>query len=114
MLAAKTGRRAGGILGWMLRSLERQGTRHDATEVAGAPVESVGQAAAGGLLIAVAVVELALGFWAAGWQQRAVALSVGCVGAAFMLSGLAQIALARRAAVSRVLRVGLRSESEGR
>ena len=60
------------------------------------PIESVGQAAAGALLVAISFVELALGYWAAGWQQRAVALSVACVGVGFLVSGIAEIASTRR------------------
>lgn len=59
-------------------------------------VESVGQAAGGGLLLSVAIVELLLDFWAAGWHQRSIALTVALVGAAFLTSGIAEIAVALR------------------
>ena len=98
----------------MLQLLDREGTRDDATRVESVPVESVGQVAAGGLLVTIAVVELALGFWVAGWQHRAVALSIACVGIAFLLSGFAQIALARRTALSELLPLEPRHESERR
>ena len=62
----------------------------------GAPIESVGQAAAGALLVVISFVELALGYWAAGWQQRAVALTVACVGVSFLVSGVAEIASTNR------------------
>jgi hypothetical protein len=67
--------------------------RDDATPVR---VESVGQAAAGGLLLSIAIVELVLSFWAAGWIHRAVALSVAGAGLAFLTCGIAQIAIAAR------------------
>ena len=69
--------------------------REDAAPVR---VESVGQAAAGGLLLSVAIVELVLGFWTAGWSHRAVALLVACVGLAFLTRGVVEIAVAVRAA----------------
>jgi hypothetical protein len=59
-------------------------------------VESVGQAAAGGLLLAVAIVELLLGFWAAGWHHRAIGLVVACLGAVPLTSGIAEIAVSLR------------------
>jgi hypothetical protein len=59
-------------------------------------VETVGQAASGGLLLSIAVVELVLSFWAAGWLHRAVALSVAGVGLAFLACGIAEIAMAAR------------------
>jgi hypothetical protein len=54
--------------------------------------ESVSQAGAGGLLSAVGVVELALGFWAAGWWQRGGALLLAVIGATLLVCRIAAIA----------------------
>ena len=84
MLAAKTRDRLAAILFSMFEPATR------------VRVESVSQAAAGGLLLSIAVVELVLSFWAAGWHHRAVALSVAGVGLAFLMWGIAEIAVAAR------------------
>ena len=57
----------------------------------GPRVESVGQSAAGAFVLAVAIAELMLGFWAAGWWQRSAALLVATVGAACLAHGLRQL-----------------------
>jgi hypothetical protein len=49
----------------------------------------VSQAGAGGLLLSVALVELWLAFWAAGWWHRSAALLVVLVGAALLLRAIA-------------------------
>jgi hypothetical protein len=46
--------------------------------------ERVSKAGAGALLVAVAIVELALDYWAAGWWQRSGALVVIAFGAALL------------------------------
>ena len=46
--------------------------------------ESVSKAGSGALLLAVAIVELALDYWAAGWWQRSGALLVVALGAALL------------------------------
>jgi uncharacterized membrane protein HdeD (DUF308 family) len=84
VLASKTGKARAAILSGM----------HGTEDVDRVPVDAVGQAAAGGLLLGTAIVELLLGFWAAGWQHRAVALAVALVGVAFLASGVAEIAAA--------------------
>jgi uncharacterized membrane protein HdeD (DUF308 family) len=56
--------------------------------------ESVSQAGAGGLLSAVGVVELALGFGAAGWSHRAGVAAVVLIGAALLIRGTAAIVAA--------------------
>jgi hypothetical protein len=53
--------------------------------------ESVSQAGAGGLLLGIGLVELVLGFWAAGWWQRGGALLLAVVGAALLARGIAAI-----------------------
>lgn len=96
MLASKTGDAAAAILLGVSRPADVEATRPSltGTEAQGVRVDSVGQAAAGGLLLSTAIVELMLGFWAAGWHYRAVALAVACVGVAFLTSGIAEIAIA--------------------
>jgi len=100
MLAAKTRDRLVAILFSMFGTVDF-GTVdvESARALAGdyaAPVriESVGQSAAGGLLLSIAIVELVLGFWAAGWQHRAVAFGMAGVGLIFLATGIAQIAIA--------------------
>jgi hypothetical protein len=44
------------------------------------------------LLSGVGVVELTLGFWAAGWWQRGGALLLAVIGAALLVRGIAAIA----------------------
>jgi hypothetical protein len=99
MLAATTRDRLAAILFGMLGSMDVDGRSRSLAGEDGGPVrvESVGQAAAGGLLLSIAIVELALGFWAAGWNHRAVALSVALVGLVFLALGVAEIAAAVRA-----------------
>ena len=70
----------------------------DREEEALVRIDTVGQTAAGGLLVAIAIMELVLGFWAAGWQHRAVALAVAGVGLAFLASGIAELAAGRNSA----------------
>jgi len=48
--------------------------------------ETIAQAGAGALLIAVAVVELALAFWPAGWWHRGTGLGVAFAGAVLVAS----------------------------
>lgn len=55
-------------------------------------VESVGQAAAGALVLAVGVAELVLGFWTAGVWQRSAGLLVATIGAACLARGVARVA----------------------
>jgi hypothetical protein len=98
VLAAKTRDRSAAILFSMFGSMDVESPRPLAgADAALVRVESVGQAAAGGLLLSTAIVELVLGFWAAGWDHRAVALSVAGVGLAFLACGIAEIAVAARA-----------------
>jgi uncharacterized membrane protein HdeD (DUF308 family) len=56
--------------------------------------ESFSQAGAGGLLSAVGVVELALGFGAAGWSHRAGAAVIALIGAVLLVRGIAAIVAA--------------------
>jgi hypothetical protein len=94
VLAAKTRERLAAILFSMFAPIDVEAARPSAGEDAAlVRVESVGQAAAGGLLLSIAIVELVLGFWAAGWHHRAIALSVAGVGLAFLASGVAEIAI---------------------
>jgi hypothetical protein len=94
VLAAKTRDRLGAILLSVFRPVDGGSPRpQGGDEPAHVRVESVGQAAAGGLLLSIAIVELVLGFWAAGWHHRAIALSVAGVGLAFLASGVAEIAI---------------------
>jgi uncharacterized membrane protein HdeD (DUF308 family) len=58
------------------------------------PAEIVSQAGAGGLLSAVGVVELALGFGATGWSHRAGAVVVALIGAVLLVRGIATIVAA--------------------
>jgi hypothetical protein len=97
VLAAKTRERLAAILFSMFAPIDVEAARPSAGEDAAlVRVESVGQAAAGGLLLSIAIVELVLGFWAAGWNHRAVALSVAGAGLAFLACGVAEIAAAVR------------------
>jgi hypothetical protein len=97
VLAAKTRDRWAAILFSMFGSMDVEAARPFAGEdPAAVRVESVGQAAAGGLLLSIAIVELVLGFWAAGWNHRAIALSVAGAGLAFLTCGIAEIAVAVR------------------
>jgi hypothetical protein len=99
VLAAKTGDPLAAILFSMFGSVDAESLRpRGRDDAAPVRVESVGQAAAGGLLLSIAIVELVLGFWGAGWHHRAVALSVAGMGLAFLTSGIAEIAIAARAA----------------
>ena len=66
--------------------------------------ETVSQAGAGALLLAVAVVELWLAFWAAGWSQRCGASLVAVVGAALLVRAVAAIVLPLRADLARPVR----------
>jgi hypothetical protein len=65
-------------------------------EAAVVRIDTVGQAAAGGLLLSIAIVELVLGFWAAGWHHRAVALSVAGLGLSVLASAVVDIATVLR------------------
>jgi uncharacterized membrane protein HdeD (DUF308 family) len=56
--------------------------------------ESFSQAGAGGLLTAVGVVELALGFGAAGWPHWAGATALALIGAVVLVRGIAAIVAA--------------------
>jgi uncharacterized membrane protein HdeD (DUF308 family) len=56
--------------------------------------ESFSQAGAGGLLSAVGVAELALGFGAAGWPHWAGAAVIALIGAALLVRGIAAIVAA--------------------
>jgi hypothetical protein len=80
----------------VIRTLARADSLQVPVESPQVSVERAGQAAAGGLLLSIAVVELLLGFWAAGWHQRAIALTIACLGAAFLASGIAEILVALR------------------
>jgi hypothetical protein len=51
--------------------------------------EALSEAGAGALLLTVAIVELALAFWAAGWWHRAGGLLAVAVGAALLAHGAA-------------------------
>lgn len=103
-MASKTGGPILAILSVMSRLVDlddlRAVGREDAAHVR---VDTVGQAAAGGLLLSIAIVELVLGFWAAGWDHRAVALSVAGVGIALLTCGIAEIAAVRRSTRERPL-----------
>jgi hypothetical protein len=57
--------------------------------------ETVSQAGAGVLLVAVAVAELWLAFWAAGWWHRSAASGLAFVGAALLARAFV-VALTRR------------------
>jgi hypothetical protein len=57
--------------------------------------ETVSQAGAGALLVAVAAAELWLAFWAAGWWHRSAASALALVGAA-LLARAVVVALMRR------------------
>jgi hypothetical protein len=57
--------------------------------------ETVSQAGAGALLVAVAAAELWLAFWAAGWWHRSAASALALVGAALLARAVA-VALMRR------------------
>jgi hypothetical protein len=97
VLAAKTRDRLGAILSSVFRAVDLESVRPRRREqAADVRVESVGQAAAGALLLSIAIVELVLGFWAAGWHHRAIAFSMAGVGLAFLASGIAEIATAGR------------------
>jgi hypothetical protein len=85
VLAAKTRDRLAAILFGMFGS-----------NAAPVRVESVSQAAAGGLLLSIAIAELVLSFWEAGWHHRAVGLSMAGAGLAFLTCGIAEIATAAR------------------
>jgi uncharacterized membrane protein HdeD (DUF308 family) len=56
--------------------------------------ESFSQAGAGGLLTAVGVVELVLGFGAAGWPHWAGAAVIALIGAALLVRGIVVIVAA--------------------
>lgn len=64
--------------------------------------ETVSQAGAGAMLIAVAVAELWLAFWAAGWWHRTAASALAIVGAALLARAVAA-ALQRRPRPERVV-----------
>ena len=66
--------------------------------------ETVSQAGAGALLLAVAVVELWLAFWAGGWWQRCGASLVAVIGAALLVRAAAAIALPLRTEVAPLAR----------
>jgi uncharacterized membrane protein HdeD (DUF308 family) len=55
------------------------------------PAESFSQAGAGGLLSAVGIVELVLGFGAAGWPYWAAAAAIALIGAVLLVRGVAAI-----------------------
>ena len=59
------------------------------------------KAGAGALLLTVAVAELWLAFWAAGWWHRCGALLVAVVGAALLAHALLAVALPLRAQPAR-------------
>lgn len=67
--------------------------------------ETLSQAGAGALLVALAVVELWLAFWAAGWWQRGGACLVAIAGATLVARAVA--------AVAPPLHVKLRRRSQG-
>jgi hypothetical protein len=96
VLAATTAEPVVAILSAMSRLVDR-GDLHSLGREDLAPVriDTVGQAAAGGLLLSIAIVELVLGFWAAGWHHRAVGLSMAGMGLAFLASGMLEIASTR-------------------
>lgn len=64
------------------------------TRPASVPIspETLSQAGAGALLVALAVVELWLAFWAAGWWQRGGACLVAIAGAALVAHAVAAVA----------------------
>ena len=97
MLASKTGEPVVAILFAMSILVDQEYVRSVGREDAAlVRIDTVGQAAAGGLLLSIAIVELVLSFWAAGWHHRAVALSVAAVGLAFLASGVLEIVGVRR------------------
>jgi hypothetical protein len=103
VLAPKTVEPIVAILSAMSRFVDGEHLRSvGREEAAHVRVDTIGQAAAGGLLLSIAIVELVLGFWAAGWHHRAVALSVAGVGVAFLASGIAEIASAAGRNSSRI------------
>jgi hypothetical protein len=59
--------------------------------------ETLSQAGAGALLVAVAITELWLAFWAAGWWHRSAGLLVGVVGAAVLARAIVAVARPLRA-----------------
>lgn len=66
--------------------------------------ESISQAGAGALLLSVALVELWLAFWAAGWWQRCGALLVAVAGAVLLARAVAAVALPLRTEPTRRVR----------
>ena len=66
--------------------------------------ETASQAGAGALLVTIAVVELWLAFWAAGWWHRCGASLVAVVGAALLVRAVAAIALPPRTEPARRVR----------
>ena len=98
----------------MSRLLDVEGLRPaDREDEADVRIDTVGQAAAGGLLLSIAIVELVLGFWAAGWQHRAVALAVAGIGLTFLASAVVEIAAARRSPTATVGRERVAARPEG-
>jgi hypothetical protein len=63
--------------------------------------ETVSQVGAGVLLLTVAVVELWLAFWAAGWWHRGGASLIAVVGAALVVRAVATIAVSARPELAR-------------
>lgn len=63
--------------------------------------ETVSQAGAGALLLAVAVVELWLAYWAAGWLHRSGGVLVAAAGATLLARALAAAAPSLRAPAPR-------------
>jgi hypothetical protein len=64
--------------------------------------ETLSQAGAGALLVAVAITELWLAFWAAGWWHRSAGLLVGVLGAAVLARAIVAVRRPRPARPARV------------
>jgi hypothetical protein len=71
------------------------------SELASISPETVTQAGAGALLLAIALVELWLAFWAAGWWHRGGAFALAIAGAVLLVHAVRAVGLPLRRESSR-------------